>query len=56
VPRQATRIYRQLATTQPDAFLPNLATSLRNLGDVLATLGRVAEARKVQIEAEAIGG
>ena len=41
---QATGIYRQLAETRPDAFLPNLATSLNNQSLRLAALGRREEA------------
>lgn len=35
----------------PDAFLPNLATSLRVLGDCLAALERLSEARAAAAEA-----
>jgi len=51
---EAAGIYRQLAAAHPDAFLPHLATSLRNLADVLETLGRDSEAVKARTEADAI--
>ena len=34
--REANDIYRRLATDRPDAFLPDLATSLNNLGNGLS--------------------
>ncbi|MEN7343901.1 MAG: hypothetical protein AAAFM81_13205, partial [Pseudomonadota bacterium] len=37
-------IYRQLAAQRPDAFLPDLAGSLNNLGIRLDALGRREEA------------
>lgn len=51
---QAAGIYRQLAEARPDAFLPDLATSLRVPAYVLNTLGRESEAMKAQTEADAI--
>ncbi|RAO43019.1 hypothetical protein GAR06_04906 [Micromonospora saelicesensis] len=46
---ESTAIYRRLAKANPAAYLPNLATSLNNLSNLLKVLGRVDEA-------EAIGG
>jgi hypothetical protein len=47
---EAVAIYRRLAQTNPDAFLPGLATSLTNLGIHLSEIGRrrdaLAPARK----------
>ena len=37
---EATGIYRELAADRPDAFTPDLATSLNNLSIWLAGLGR----------------
>ena len=37
---EATEIYRELAKSRPDAFLPDLAVSLNNLGNRLSDLGR----------------
>ena len=34
------QIYRRLAATRPDAFLPDLALSLSNIGAMLSDLGR----------------
>ena len=44
-----------LAEARPDAFLPDLATSLRVLAHVLNALGQDSEAMKAQAEADAIG-
>jgi hypothetical protein len=44
------QINRQLADARPGAFLPNLATSLRNLARLLGEMGRGSEA----LQAEAI--
>ncbi|WP_431913276.1 tetratricopeptide repeat protein [Micromonospora carbonacea] len=41
---EATRIYRRLAEANPDAHLPNLASSLNNLGNRLSELGRRKQA------------
>ncbi|MFY1585413.1 tetratricopeptide repeat protein [Micromonospora sp. WMMD734] len=41
---EAVRIYRRLAEANPDAYLPNLATSLNNLGVRLSQLGRREQA------------
>ncbi|WP_050777811.1 tetratricopeptide repeat protein [Micromonospora sp. ATCC 39149] len=41
---EATGIYRRLAEANPDAYLPNLAASLNNLGIRLSELGRRQEA------------
>jgi tetratricopeptide (TPR) repeat protein len=42
--RQAVDIYRRLAQSRPDAFLPDLAMSLNNLGNMLSDLGRREDA------------
>src|SRR5271155_1979912 len=42
---------RRLAQTRPDAFLPDLATSLNNLGGDLSNLGRREEALAASQEA-----
>src|SRR5260370_39228819 len=42
--QEAVDIYRRLAQTRPDAFLPDLAASLSNVGALLADLGRHEEA------------
>jgi tetratricopeptide (TPR) repeat protein len=42
--QEAVEIYRRLAQTQSTALLPNLATSLINLGNRLSYLGRHEEA------------
>jgi tetratricopeptide (TPR) repeat protein len=42
--QEAVRLCRQLAQARPDAFLPNLATSLNNLANRLSALGRREEA------------
>ncbi|HEV8579755.1 MAG TPA: tetratricopeptide repeat protein [Thermoanaerobaculia bacterium] len=42
--REAVEIYRQLAQLRPDAFRPDLATSLNNLGNRLSDLGRREDA------------
>jgi tetratricopeptide (TPR) repeat protein len=49
--QEAVEIYRRLADRQPDAFLPDLAASLHNLGKVLSALGRRAEALQAAQEA-----
>ena len=51
---EAVTIRRQLADARPDAFLPNLATSLNNLGVILSWLERNAEASAAHAEAAAI--
>src|ERR1700716_3327180 len=43
--------YRELAQTRPDAFLPDLATSLNNLSNTLGELGRREEALAAITEA-----
>ncbi len=53
---QAAGIYRQLAEARPDAFLPNLATSLNNLADTLSRFNRDAEASAIREEANAAIG
>ncbi len=42
--KEGVDIYRQLAQTRPDTFLPHLAASLNNLGGWLSSLGRLNEA------------
>ena len=44
-------LYRQLAAARPDAFLPDLASSLNNLGIRLSDLGRREEALAASQEA-----
>jgi len=51
---EAAGIYRQLAAARPDAFLPNLATSLNNQSIHLASLGRREEGRAAIEEAAGI--
>ena len=43
--------YRELAEKNPDAFLPNLATSLNNVGNSLSEVGRREEALAATQEA-----
>jgi tetratricopeptide (TPR) repeat protein len=50
---QATGIYRQLAETSPDKFVPSFAASLNNLADTLSSLNRDAEASAIREEADA---
>ena len=49
--REATDIYRRLAAERPDAFLPDLAGSLNNLGSRLSELGRREDALAAAREA-----
>ncbi|MBK7387229.1 MAG: tetratricopeptide repeat protein [Methanothrix sp.] len=42
--QQAVEILRKLAQSNPAAFLPDLATSLNNLGIFLSALGRREDA------------
>jgi tetratricopeptide (TPR) repeat protein len=49
--QEAVDIHRRLAQTRPDAFLPDLATSLNNLGNRLSNLGRREEALAASQEA-----
>ncbi|WP_448595408.1 tetratricopeptide repeat protein [Thermoflexus hugenholtzii] len=51
VTREAVEIYRRLAAQHPEAFLPDLAGSLRSLGIRLSALGRREEALEVTQEA-----
>ena len=44
VAREAVTIYRRLAEANPTAYLPNLATSMNNLGLRLSNLGRREQA------------
>ena len=48
---EAVEIRRRLAAQRPDAFLPDLATSLNNLGMRLSNLGRREEALQATAEA-----
>jgi tetratricopeptide (TPR) repeat protein len=49
--REAVEICRQLAQTNPQAFLPDLATTLNNLGSDLSALGLREEALAATREA-----
>jgi tetratricopeptide (TPR) repeat protein len=51
---EAVAIHRALAEARPDAFRPDLAASLSNLGIMLSELGRLAEALPVTEEAVTI--
>jgi tetratricopeptide (TPR) repeat protein len=52
--QEAVDIYRRLAETRPDAFLPDVAMSLNRLGIRLSNLGRREEALAASQEAVAI--
>jgi hypothetical protein len=52
--QEAVTSYRSLAKTRPDAFLPDLATSLNNLGFMLSELGRREDALAATQEAVTI--
>jgi tetratricopeptide (TPR) repeat protein len=49
--RQAVHLYRNLARTRPETYLPNLATGLHNLGAQLLMLGKPTDAPKYAQEA-----
>ena len=49
--REAVEIYRELARQRPDAFRPDLATSLSTVSSRLSALGRQEEALKAAREA-----
>jgi tetratricopeptide (TPR) repeat protein len=49
--QEAVDLYRRLAAQHPDAFLPDLAGSLNNLGAMLSEMGRRAEALQATQEA-----
>ena len=49
--QEDAELYRRLAAQQPEAFLPNLAASLNNLGAMLSALGRREEALAAAQEA-----
>src|SRR5437867_11286007 len=49
--QKAVEIYRTMASERPEAFLPDLAMSLNNLGVVLSELGRREEALDATKEA-----
>ncbi|MGK7910589.1 MAG: tetratricopeptide repeat protein, partial [Synechococcus sp.] len=48
---ESVEIYRYLADSRPDAFFPDLALSLNNLGNRLSDLGRREEALRAAEEA-----
>ena len=48
--REAVRLRRALVEVSPQAYTPNLATSLNNLADILAADGRSEEAQAVFVE------
>jgi hypothetical protein len=48
---EAVDIYRRLAQTRPDAFLPNLATSISGMSDTLAALDKHEEAARAATQA-----
>jgi tetratricopeptide (TPR) repeat protein len=50
---EATDIYRRLAAARPDAFRPDLAGSLGNLGNILTEFGQFDEALAARREAVA---
>ena len=52
--QEAAGVYRELARTRPEAFLPGLAMSLNNLGSRLSGLGRLEEALAAAQEAVSI--
>ena len=49
--QEAVDIRRRLAQTRPDAFLPDLASSISVMSDVLAALDRHDEAARMATEA-----
>ena len=49
--QEALEIRRRLAQDRPDAFLPDMAGSLNNLGNTLSALGRREEALQAAQEA-----
>jgi tetratricopeptide (TPR) repeat protein len=49
--QEAVDIYRRLAQTRPDAFLPDLATSISVMSDILAALDRYGEAAQAATQA-----
>lgn len=51
---EAMLIYRALAKARPDAFLPNFAKLLNNLGALLSELGRHDDALAAEQEAAEI--
>ncbi|MGW4946369.1 tetratricopeptide repeat protein [Actinoplanes sp. NPDC004185] len=51
---EAMGIYRRLAEVNPDAYLPDLASSLSNLGNCLSQLGRREQALAPAEEAKGI--
>ena len=53
---EAVAAYRQLAAARPDAFTPDLATSLNNLSNRLSDLGRREDALAVAEEAVTFAG
>ena len=53
---EAVRIYTELAKRNPEAFLPNLAMSLNNLGNAQSELGQREAGRDSAAEAVRIYG
>jgi len=53
---EAVAIRRRLAEARPDAFLPDLATSLNNLSNRLGELGRQEQALAASEEAARLRG
>ncbi len=51
---EAVALYRELAAQRPDAFRPDLARSLNNLGNMLSDLGRREPALAAAEEAVAL--
>jgi Tetratricopeptide repeat len=54
--QEAADLYRGLARARPEAFTPNLATSLNNLANVLSDLGRREEAIAIYDELKRVLG
>ena len=48
---EALQIYRQLAESNPDAYMPRVAMTLNNLANLQSDLGRYVEAEKNYVEA-----
>ena len=53
---EAAGLYRDLARARPEAFTPDLATSLNTLANVLSALGRPEEALAAAREATDLVG
>lgn len=52
--REALGVYRDLAVTEPGAYLSDVATTLNSLGALLSDTGRLDEAEGVLAEAKEI--